>query len=203
MIRDPIREAKMKTEVKAYRPVYPSPAALITSVDAQGRPNVITLGEVFNISIREPVILGIAIRPATYSHGLISETGEFVINLPTAAIVDKVDGCGTVSGRTCHDKFREFGLTPIPSTKVGPPSIEECPVNIECKVLQRISVGDHDLFLGTVVAMRVDSDRLDENGNIANGSLDPVVYITGEYWSIGKSIGKFGFSARDRRRGQS
>jgi flavin reductase (DIM6/NTAB) family NADH-FMN oxidoreductase RutF len=188
----------VKTEVKAYRPVYPSPAALITSVDAQGRPNVITLGEVFNVSIREPVILGIAIRPATYSHGLISETKQFVINLPSAAIMDKVDRCGMVSGRKIPDKLAAFDLTPIPSVKVRPPSIEECPVNIECELLQRITVGDHDLFLGTVVAMRVDSNNLGEGGEILSGSLDPLIYITGEYWSIGERIGKLGYTARER-----
>ena len=186
----------MKTEVKAFRPVYPSPAALITSVDAQGRSNVLTLGEVFNISINEPVILGIAIRPATYSHGLISESRQFVINLPTASILDKVDRCGTVSGRACPDKLAEFGLTAIPSTKVRPPSIEECPVNIECELLQRITVGDHDLFLGTVVAMRVDADKLGPGGKILTAALDPIIYLTGEYWSIGERIETFGFTSK-------
>jgi flavin reductase (DIM6/NTAB) family NADH-FMN oxidoreductase RutF len=191
----------MKKEIRAYRPVYPSPAALVTSVNAKGEPNVITLGEVFNISIREPLILGIAIRPATYSHGSISATGEFVVNLPTAGIMDKVDGCGTVSWRSCPDKFREFGLTPIPSIKVRPPCIEECPVNVECELLERITVGDHDLFLGKAVATRVDADKLDEEGGILTGSLDPLIYVTGEYWSIGKLIGTLGFTARERPRG--
>jgi flavin reductase (DIM6/NTAB) family NADH-FMN oxidoreductase RutF len=185
--------------MKAYRPVYPSPAALISSMDRAGRPNIITLGEVFNISIREPVILGIAIRPATYSHGSISATKEFVVNLPTTAILEKVDRCGRVSGRTGLDKFGEFGLTAIPSAKVRPPCIEECPVNIECELLQRIAVGDHDLFLGQVVAMRVDEDKLDAEGEILKGALDPIIYITGEYWSIGQRIGTLGFTAKGGR----
>jgi flavin reductase (DIM6/NTAB) family NADH-FMN oxidoreductase RutF len=188
----------VKTEVKAYRPIYPSPAALITSVNAAGKANVLTLGEVFNVSIREPVIVGIAIRPATYSHGLISETGQFVVNLPGAGLADKVDRCGRVSGRDCPDKFAAFGLTPIPSTKVRPPSIEECPVNLECELLKRITVGDHDLFLGTVVAMRVDSDKVGEDGEVVTGSLDPLIYITGEYWGIGERIAELGFTARRR-----
>jgi len=189
----------MKKEVKAYRPIYPSPAALISSIDAAGRPNIITLGEVFNISIREPVILGIAIRPATYSHGSISAAKEFVINLPTAAIVEKVDRCGTVSGRNCPDKFAFAGLTAIPSLKVKPPCIAECPVNIECELLKATTVGDHDLFFGTVVAMRVDEEKLGENGEIATLSLDPLIYITGEYWSIGRRIAALGFTARGRK----
>ena len=189
----------MKKEIKTYRPIYPSPAALITSIDGEGRANIITLGEVFNVSIREPVIIGIAIRPATYSHGLISETREFVVNLPTVAILEKVDRCGTVSGRSCPDKFREFGLTPIPSSKVKPPCIEECPVNIECEVVEILRVGDHDLFLGKAVATRVDEEKLDQSGELRTDALDPIVYITGEYWSIGQRVGALGFTARRGR----
>ncbi len=187
----------MKREVEPYRPISPSPAALVTSCDGEGAANIITLGEVFNISIRKPVIVGIAIRPATYSHGLIRETKEYVINLPTAKMVQKVDRCGTVSGRAGRDKFSEFGLTPIPSIKVKAPGIEECPVNIECEVIDILRIGDHDLFLGQVAAMRVDEDRLDEKGEIRMGSLDPIVYLTGEYWSIGERIGRLYFSAKN------
>jgi flavin reductase (DIM6/NTAB) family NADH-FMN oxidoreductase RutF len=129
---------------------------------------------------------------------LISATKEYVINLPTTKILEQVDRCGTVSGRTCPDKFRAFGLTPVPSVKVRPPCIEECPVNIECEVLEVTRVGDHDLFLGKAVAMRVDADKLDERGEILAGALNPIVYITGEYWSIGERLGTLYFTARDK-----
>ena len=115
-----------KTQITPDRPVYPTPAALITSADAAGHPNIITLGEVFNISIRRPVILGIAMRPATYSHTLVSQTREYVVNLPTRSILDQVRFCGSVSGRDV-DKFERSGLTPAPATVVRPPLIAECP----------------------------------------------------------------------------
>ena len=70
-----------RRQVTPHRPIYPTPAALVTSVDADGRPNIITLGEAFNISIARPVILGIAIRKERYSHQLISETREYVENI--------------------------------------------------------------------------------------------------------------------------
>ena len=100
-----------KRSVKPFRPVYPSPAALITSVSEDGHPNIITLGEVFNLSISEPVIVGIAIAKPRYSHQLITATREYVVNFPTSAMVKTVDRCGSVSGRDV-DKFAEFGLTP-------------------------------------------------------------------------------------------
>jgi len=90
--------------VKPFRPVYPSPAALITSVSEDGCPNIITLGEVFNVSISDPVILGIAIAKPRYSHELITATREYVVNLPTSSMVETVDRCGSVSGRDV-DKF--------------------------------------------------------------------------------------------------
>ena len=89
-----------KVQVHSPRPVYPSPAGLITSVDAAGRANIITLGEIYNVSIRDPVIVGIGIAPARYSHQLIVESGEFVINLPRSSMLEQVLACGRVSGRS-------------------------------------------------------------------------------------------------------
>ncbi len=189
-----MRDNMKKISIKPARPVYPSPAALITCVEAQGRPNIITLGEVFNISIASPVIVGIATRSATYSHGLITETGEFVVNQPTAAIARQVDQCGSVSGRDVADKFAEFGLTPVPASVVKPPLIAECPVNVECKVIGIQTIGDHDLFLGEVVAVHVDEDKLDADGNVLPARLDPLAYIAGEYWTLGKRVASHGFS---------
>ena len=184
-----------KRRIKPFRPVYPSPAALITSVDEVGKPNIITLGEVFNISIREPVIIGIAIRPATYSHELISKCMEYAVNFPTAAILEKVDGCGSVSGRGGVDKFDRFDLTAVPAEEIKPPLIAECPVNIECRVLGIQRIGDHDLILGEAVAMHVDEDKLDEEGKIFTERLDVFAYVGRDYYSLGRKIGLHGFSA--------
>ena len=133
-----------KVAIDPMRPVHPSPAALITCVDENGKANIITLAEVFNISIFKPIILGIAIRPATYSHGLIKSSNEFVVNLPGADIVEKVDKCRMVSGRTGADRFEVFGLTPMKATHIRTLLIAECPVNIECSVLDTKTIGDHD-----------------------------------------------------------
>ena len=177
------------------RPVHPTPAALITSIAEDGRPNVLTLGEVFNISIRQPVIVGIAIRPATYSHALIQKTREFVINLTTASIADKVDLCGSVTGRGGFDKFRAFGLTALPATYVKPPLIKECPVNIECKVVGIQRIGDHDLILGEVLGVHADEEMLDAAGRLQLAQLDLLIYLSGSYWSLGAKIADQGFTA--------
>jgi len=182
-----------KRKIKPFRPVYPSPAALITSVDAKGKANIITLGECFNVSIAKPVILGIAVCKARYSYELIRQIGEFVVNLPTAAILRKVDAVGCVSGREC-DKFERFGLTPLPASAVRPPLIAECPVNVECRLLGEQDVGDHQLFFGEAVAQHVDEDVLKPDGSIDVERLDMLVYACGWYLSAGKKLGTHGFT---------
>ncbi len=187
-----------RTRVKPYRPIYPSPAALITSVDGDGKPNVLTLAEVFNISIANPVIVGIAIRQATYSYGLIVESREFVINLPTAGMLEQVDKCGSVSGRDGFDKFSEFGLKQLPAAEVQAPLIKQCPVNIECRVRDVVEIGDHDLITGDVLAVHVD-DKCLEDGKVRTDLLEPLAYGGNDYWSIGRCLGAHGFSAKTRK----
>lgn len=169
------------------RPVFPSPAGLITSVDADGRPNIITLGEVFNLSIADPVIVGIAIAPPRYSHQLISQQGEYVINLPPASLVKQVWACGSVSGREV-DKFARFGLTPIPATHVKPPLIAECIVNIECRVVGIETIGDHDLFKGEVLAVHISPEIADANGKVDPAKLSTVVLTGFGVFGLGEQL---------------
>ena len=182
-----------KRSVKPFRPAYPSPAALVTSISPDGRPNIITLGEVFNISINEPVILGIAIAKPRYSHQLISATREYVVNFPPSSLVETVDRCGSVSGRNV-DKFAAFQLTPVPATHVRPPLIAECPLNVECRVIGIQEIGDHDLFLGEAVAQHVAEEALDDYGRILVDKLDFLCYLHSEYWSCGRRLGRHGFT---------
>ena len=182
-----------KVSIDPFRSVYPTPAALVTSVAADGKPNIITLGEVFNVSLRTPPVVGLAIRKATYSHGLIAASREFVVNLPREAILRQTDLCGTRTGRSV-DKFALTGLTALPASRVRPPLIEECPVNIECRLLSIHEVGDHDLFLGEVLAVHADESVLDEKGRPDPGKLGAFCVMfnsgnPGEYWSLGRRIG--------------
>ena len=176
------------------RPVYPSPAALIVSADENGKSNIMTAGEVFNVSLRDPTIVGIALRKATYTHSLIVKTAEFTVNFPTAAIIEKVDAIGLISGRGGLDKFAEHSLTPLPSDEVVPAIVAECPVNLECKLLSVTDVGDHDLMLGEVVAMHVDSDKIDEKQALLVEKLDAFSYAEKGYYRFGEKLGVHGFS---------
>ena len=186
-----IEKVRIKTP---FRPVYPSPAALIVSADEHN----MLAGEVFNIGLKNPTIIGIAIRPDTYTHSLITKTMEFTVNFPTVNIMEKVDLVGTISGRDGLDKFAEYKLTALKSDEVVPPIIEECPVNLECKALNITPVGDHDLILGEVVAMHVDADKLGENQRVLIERVNGFLYAEWEYYSFGKKIGEFRYTRKKK-----
>jgi flavin reductase (DIM6/NTAB) family NADH-FMN oxidoreductase RutF len=145
---------------KSYRLLYPRPVVLVSCMDTEtGKPNLITIAWAVPLSISPPTV-GILVAPKRYSHELIEKSREFTINVPTMAILEKVVKCGKVSGRT-HDKFAEFGLTPIPGRKVSAPAVKECVAHIECRLANSIKVGDHTLFVGEVLAAYSDEHAFD------------------------------------------
>ncbi|MGC9333544.1 MAG: flavin reductase family protein [Anaerolineae bacterium] len=168
--------------------LYPVPAVLV-SCGVQ-KPNIITLAWVGTLC-SDPPSVGIGVRPERFSHGLIVEAGEFVINLPRADQVDVVDYCGQVSGREV-DKWVACDFTPAPSSKIQTPIIAECPVALECRVSQRLTVGAHDLFVGEVLAVQIDESVLDDQGRLDYEKAQPLAYIGGYYWQLGQLLGRFG-----------
>jgi flavin reductase (DIM6/NTAB) family NADH-FMN oxidoreductase RutF len=119
----------------------------------------VTLIHVFSFS---PPLLGIGIKPERYSYGLIKRSKEFVVNIPTKDLLKVTMFCGAKSGQNVN-KFKETGLTKEPSLSVKTVSIKECPVNIECKVVQEINSGDRTWFIGEMVDGRIADDYKLEN----------------------------------------
>ena len=140
-------------------------------------------------------MLSISVRPQTYSHGLLTRTREFVVNIPGSERLKEMDLCGMVSGRD-QDKFALTGLTPLPASKVQAPLIQECPVNIECRVSRIINLGLHDMFIGEILTVQVDESVLDEKGHIDVGKMEPVAYAARQYWALGRNMGEYGLSRR-------
>jgi flavin reductase (DIM6/NTAB) family NADH-FMN oxidoreductase RutF len=184
-------EKEMKKPTTA---VYPTPVAMITCVDGSQRPNIITLAWV-GVVCSDPPQIGIAVRPGRHSYPIIEKSGEFVAALPSEELLYATDLCGTISGRD-FDKFEKAGLTPEPATKVSPPLIAECPVNMECKVRHKLALGVHDLFIGEVLAVHVAKSVLDEKGVIDFDKAKLISYNSGEYRRVGEFLERHGFSAR-------
>ena len=137
----------------------------------------------------------ISVRKERHSHDIIARTGEFVINLTTKDLAFATDYCGVRSGRKV-DKFKEMDLTPAKSRKGSCPSIGESPINLECKVLDVREFPTHDMFLAEVLGVTVDEKYMDENGKFHLNDAGLVAYSHGEYFKLGKKLGKFGYSVQ-------
>lgn len=172
----------------------PTPVVLLTTVATNGKANIITLAWV-GIACSEPLIVSAAIRPPRHSHGLLQESGEAVVNIPTAELLRQTDQCGMVSGRET-DKFAAFGLTALAADLVKPPLIAECPVNLETRVKSVSSLGTHDLFLLEVVRTHVDESLLDESGRFAPGDADFFSYMGTSYLAHAGVIGRYGYTKK-------
>ena len=183
--------AKITLEKSAF--LAPVPVVLLSCVGSEGPPNIMAVAWV-SVAASTPAMVSVAIRSERQSHSLIRETGEFVLNIPSASLVRAVDFCGTVSGQTV-DKFSETKFTPVPGLKVRSPLIQECPVNLECVVRQTMPLGSHDLFLAEVVAVHADADVV-EDGIIILGRIAPLVYdpFGGVYGSLKVVVAHHGFS---------
>jgi len=162
--------------------LYPLPAVMVSVADREGRTNIITVAWAGTICTNPPMV-SISVRPSRYSHHMILETGGFVINLTTRALVRATDYCGVRSGRDV-DKWKEAGLTPMRSDAVDAPCIAECPVNIECRVSQVIRLGSHDMFLANVEAVHAQEAYMDEKGRFFLDRAQPVVYSHGIYYAL-------------------
>lgn len=173
----------------------PEPPVLV-SCGPLDKPNLITVGWCGTICT-QPSMLSISVRPERYSYDLIKDSGEFVVNLPTESLTRAVDWCGVKSGRDV-DKFAAMNLHAAPAAKVGTVLLEESPLNLECKVTQRIPLGSHDLFLAEVVAVDVDESLLDEKGKLCLDKAKLIVYSHGEYMALGRRLGTFGYSVRKK-----
>jgi flavin reductase (DIM6/NTAB) family NADH-FMN oxidoreductase RutF len=176
--------------------VFPDPVALVTVQDYDGRANIVTLAWV-GMACSDPVTITIAVRPSRHSNQLLRSAGEFVLNIPSEGMVGAVDHCGMVSGRD-HDKWGETGLTPEPSLAVSAPRIAECPYALECRVIETLPLGAHDLFVASVLGAYADESVVTRDAKIDYDLLRPLAYIPNEYRGLGPRVYGFGDSARKR-----
>lgn len=174
--------------------LIPVPVVLVSCAGEDSRPNIITVAWA-GVVCSEPPMISIALRPTRHSYRIISQSMEFVANIPSEKILRETDFCGLTTGRKI-DKFKETGFTPLKAEKIKAPLIKECPVNLECKVKQKLSLGTHDLFIGEVVAFHADEDILDKGNEINISRMKPFVYTSknGDYWNLKECIGSYGFS---------
>ena len=187
-----------KVEMKGSVILNPVPVVLVTSKNKEGKTNVFTVGWTGTINTKPPMLY-ISIRPERLSYEYIKETMEFVVNLPGSNLVKAVDYCGVRSGKR-NDKIKELGFTLSESSNISVPYIDECPINIECKVKDIIPLGTHDMFIAEVVGSHINEDLFDEDGKIHFENANMMAYCHGEYFPLQKQpVGSFGFSVMKKK----
>ena len=174
----------------------PLPAVMAT-VGTMEKPNIITVAWCGILS-SDPARAYISVRPSRYSHGLLKEGGEFVINLTTEKLARATDFAGIYTGAKV-DKFAKFSLTPIASENVAPPTIKESPLALECRVFDVISMGTHDVFMADIISVSADEEYFDENDKLRLDKAGLMAYSHGEYYALGRKLGKFGFSTAKKK----
>ena len=176
----------------------PTPVVMVSCGSTLDEYNIITIAWAGTVC-SDPPMCSISVRPERHSYNIIKKQGAFVINLVDKKLAPFADWCGVRSGRK-YNKFLETGLTPVRATQVNAPMIGEAPVNLECKVMQIIPLGSHDMFLAEVVAVHV-NERLfsPKTDAIDLKRADLVTYSHGHYYTLGEILGKFGFSVEKRK----
>lgn len=133
---------------KVYRLLEPGPVVMV-STSLKGRPNVMTMSWQTMIDF-DPPLVGLVIGDQSHTFNILKTTKECVINIPTVRIAKEAVACGKTTGRKV-DKFKAFGLTPVKASRVKAPLVNECYVNLECKVVDTKMAAKYNLFIVKVI----------------------------------------------------
>ncbi len=180
--------------------VYPIPAVMVSVGDME-KSNIITVAWTGIINT-DPAMVYISVRKNRYSYNIIKETKEFVINLTNEKLAYATDWCGVKSGKDV-DKFKEMKLTKEKAKFVRCPLIKESPVCIECRVKEIRELGSHTMFISEVLSIDADDKYINEKGAFDITKCNLIAYANGKYYSLGKKIGKFGYSVQKKKKAKN
>ncbi|MBN1891306.1 MAG: flavin reductase family protein [Clostridiales bacterium] len=144
--------------------LQPCPKAIVSCTDKRGRDNALAVGYCCNCSYDPPMVM-VGIVPSRFSYEMIKEAGCFVVNLPNQSGKELFDYTGSVSGRDA-DKFKEFGIQSVRANKINAPILTDCPINIECVIVDSIRTGSHEMFVGQIECVHADDSLTDPEGKI-------------------------------------
>ena len=186
---------KEYVSLQAGTMLNPTPVVLVSCAekDHPERKNMVTLAWAGTIN-SDPPMVSVSIRKERYSHDMIQESGEFVVNLVDEDMCKAVDFCGVRSGRDV-DKAKATGLRYCSAEGMETaPAVDGAPASLSCRVKQMIELGSHDMFLGEIVAVRIRKDLMDEKGSLHMEKARLVAYSHGLYHQMGSVMGFFGYS---------
>lgn len=179
----------MKKDLGAIIALYPTPVYLVATYDKENKPNIMTVGWGGVCNSRPPCV-SISVRSATHTYEGLMVRCAFTLNIASSSLAKAAAYCGTKSGREVN-KFEALGLTPVKSTTVDAPYIDEAPVVLECKVIQIHEIGSHMQFIGEIVNVKMEEEFCDEQEPLLNLAFKPIVYAPGNnyrYFEVGNQV---------------
>lgn len=180
-------------QIKPGTLLAPTPVVMVSCAGETTAQNIITAAWAGVVN-SDPPMLSISVRPERYSHDLILESKEFVVNLVSRDLAKACDFCGVRSGREV-DKFAHLKLDPVKVQELTyAPAIAQSPAYLACKLEQTLSLGSHTLMIGRVVAVGVAPHLMDSTGKIDFNQARLVAYSHGDYVGLTKPFGFFGYS---------
>lgn len=185
-----------KVTWKAGTLLAPVPAVLVSCGTVE-KPAALTIAWTGIVS-SDPPRTYISVRPERNSHEIIKQSGAFCINMMPSSTVRSLDYCGIKSGKN-EDKLEKRKLTALPCTKISAPMIAQSKIALECRVIDIQPQGSHDMFLAEILAVNVEEDLIDEKGRLMIEQAGLLTYAHGTYFALGKKIGSFGFSTKQKR----
>jgi len=187
----------MKKAIGPQTLLYPMPAVLVGAL-VNEKPNFMTAAWCGIVASRPPAI-SVGVRTERYTLKGISAQRTFSINIPSAGIVEKVDYCGIYSGHKV-DKSQIFSVE-YGKLKTAP-LIQECPINLECRVIHSLDLGSHVLFIGEIIETHIDVDCLTD-GKADPAKIDPLIYAiaVGQYRRLGEIVGQAWNAGKKKKTG--
>ena len=169
--------------------IYPLPALLV-GANVDGKPNFMTVAW-GGIANAEPPMISVAIRLSRYTHKGIRQNMTFSVNIPSVDLIRETDYCGITSGakvnkaKACQFKvfYGKLGTAPL---------IEQCPINLECKVMHALELGSHSLFVGKIEETHISENCLID-GKLDINKIKPFAFMAEpavQYLALGEVLGK-------------
>ncbi len=169
--------------------LYPMPAILV-GANVDGKPNFMTAAWC-GIVNSEPPMISVAIQPRRYTHKGIRQNMTFSVNVPSVDLIKETDYCGINSGSKVN-KVEACQFNVFYGKLNNAPLIEQCPVNLECKVVHILELGSHSLFIGKIEETHVSETCLTD-GKPDVTKIKPFIYTTAparQYQALGKVLGE-------------
>lgn len=164
---------------------FPQPTSIITSIDKDGIANLMTASWVGIVS-KTPPTIAVSLHKGRKTYENIQQTKEFVVNMVPAALAVEADYCGIRSGHK-DPKLEASGLSLEPAEQVGAALLAESPLNVECRFVQEVELGEYRLVMAEILQIHAAEAAFDEYGTMDVRRFDPLVYLGGvrEYWDLG------------------